>query len=53
VFSGLTTKAVVLTDPAVEGAMFSNNVLVDVDSDHDRIEKFWENNIWNRPKAKP
>jgi parallel beta-helix repeat protein len=53
VFSGLTTKAVVLTGKPAPDGLFSDNVLVDVDSDHPQFSKLGSPNVWTRPQPKP
>ncbi len=53
VFSGLTSKAVVVTGKPPADGLFSDNVLVDVDSDHQKIENQGLTNVWERPKAAP
>jgi len=45
VFSSLQTKAVALSESQPESVLFSNNVLVDVESDHASLAEEHSNNI--------
>jgi parallel beta-helix repeat protein len=50
VYSGLTTKAVILQGKSMRGIVFSHNVLADVDSEHETLEGQVLDNEWSKPQ---
>jgi hypothetical protein len=53
VFSGLTTKAVVVAGDKPSHTLFTDNVLIDVTSDHESLPKSEGNNLWSQPAGTP
>lgn len=50
VFSGLTTKAIIVTGNDARNSVFRDNLLIDVDSDHEKVSFPDSPNVWTRSK---